>query len=117
MTKKCLYEDDTCRGEVLEGTGMCEGHSGLVDQPHDLSNLIKTNGLDPMVHHPDHYGGESDPYEHIKVVDAWDLNYRLGNCTKYICRAGKKPGVDALQDLRKAQFYLNSEIERLERGE
>jgi Protein of unknwon function (DUF3310) len=63
------------------------------------------------VNHPSHYGGAADPYEHIKVVDAWKLNYRLGNATKYICRAGRKPGADSLEDLRKALWYLQSEID------
>lgn len=65
------------------------------------------------VNHPAHYGGD-DVYEHIKVVQAWNLNYQLGNCTKYICRAGRKPGADSLEDLRKARWYLDFEIQRLE---
>lgn len=68
------------------------------------------------VNHPAHYGGAADPYEHIKVVDAWKLNYRLGNATKYICRAGRKPGADNLEDLRKALWYLQSEIESREKS-
>jgi len=66
-----------------------------------------------MVNHPAHYGGGENPYEHIKVCDAWGLNYRLGNATKYICRAGKKSD-HTLTDLRKALWYIQSEIERLE---
>lgn len=69
---------------------------------------------DERVNHPAHYGGAADPYEHIKVADAWGLNYRLGNCTKYICRSGRKPGVDGLEDLKKALWYLQSEVDRLE---
>jgi hypothetical protein len=67
-----------------------------------------------IVNHPTHYGGGDNPYEHIKVCDAWGLNYRLGNATKYICRAGKKTP-DTLTDLKKALWYIQSEIERLER--
>lgn len=70
-----------------------------------------------MVNHPVHYGGKDNTYEHIKVVEAWSLNYELGNCTKYICRAGKKPGADGLEDLKKALFYLKYEIEKRERQE
>lgn len=68
-----------------------------------------------IVDHPAHYGGDS-PTEHIKVVEAWGLNYHLGNATKYICRAGKKPEADALIDLRKARWYLDREIQRREQG-
>jgi hypothetical protein len=67
------------------------------------------------VNHPAHYGGADDPYEHIKVADAWGLNYRLGNSTKYIARAGKKGGPEKkLEDLRKARWYLDDEIRQLE---
>ena len=65
------------------------------------------------VDHPSHYGGDN-VYEHIKVADAWGLNYRLGNCTKYICRAGKKTA-NPLEDLKKALWYLQSEIDRVEK--
>jgi hypothetical protein len=64
------------------------------------------------VNHPSHYGGKDDPYEHIKVVRAWGLNYELGNATKYICRAGKKDPAKTLEDLEKAAFYLNADIEQ-----
>jgi len=67
--------------------------------------------MNERVHHPAHYGsGSKDPYEHHKVVRAWNLNYFLGNATKYICRAGRKPGADDIEDLRKALWYLNAEI-------
>lgn len=62
------------------------------------------------VNHPAHYGGGDNPYEAIKVIEAWELGFCLGNTVKYISRAGKKG--DALEDLRKAQWYLSREIER-----
>jgi hypothetical protein len=65
------------------------------------------------INHPAHYGGD-DTYEHIKVVDAWGLDYRLGNATKYICRAGKKTE-DPTEDLKKAIWFIKSKIEQLER--
>ena len=64
------------------------------------------------VNHPDHYGGESDPYEAIKVIDAWGLDFCLGNALKYICRAGKKPNADRAEDLRKAVWYIEYEISK-----
>jgi len=33
---------------------------------------------------PLHYGGKDNPYEAIKVIDAWDLDFNLGNVVKYI---------------------------------
>lgn len=67
------------------------------------------------VNHPAHYGGADNPYEAIKVIEAWQLGFCLGNTVKYISRAGKKDAM--LQDLKKAQWYLNREIERLEKSE
>jgi hypothetical protein len=69
---------------------------------------------DEKVNHPAHYGGEANPYEAIKVVEAWQLNFCLGNVVKYISRAGKKG--DTLEDLKKARWYLDREIGNLERA-
>lgn len=57
-----------------------------------------------------HYGDKASPYEAIKVIRAWDLNFSLGNVLKYVARAGKKPGASRLEDLRKARDYLDEEI-------
>jgi hypothetical protein len=65
---------------------------------------------------PAHYGGPEDPYETIKVIRAWGLNFELGNVAKYLSRAGKKPGVDAVDDLRKLVTYAQMEIERTSRN-
>jgi len=66
------------------------------------------------VEHPSHYGGENDPFETIKVIHAWGLNFFLGNVVKYISRAGKKDPDKLVQDLKKARFYLDYEIRRHE---
>lgn len=66
------------------------------------------------VNHPDHYGGEDNPYEAIKVVEAWELGFNLGNTVKYIARAGKK-SKDLVKDLKKAAWYLRREIDKLEK--
>jgi len=66
------------------------------------------------IDHPAHYGGGDDPYEAIKVIEAWRLGFRLGNAVKYIARAGKKDPTKTIEDLRKASWYLSREIERLE---
>lgn len=64
------------------------------------------------VDHPAHYGGEDDPYEVIKVAEAWgfDGDAYLFNVLKYIRREKD----DELEDLKKAQFYLNRKIARME---
>jgi hypothetical protein len=70
--------------------------------------------MSEQVNHPQHYGGEDNTYEAIKVIEAWDLDFHLGNTVKYISRAGKKEVNKELQDLKKALWYLQRKIENLE---
>lgn len=65
------------------------------------------------VDHPSHYGGSNNPYEAIKVIRAWSLNFNLGNTVKYIARAGKKDKSKLIEDLEKALWYLKDEIDYL----
>ena len=65
------------------------------------------------VNHPDHYGGGDNPYEVIKVIHAWGLGFNLGNLVKYVARAGKKDPAKTIEDLKKARFYLDYEIQLL----
>lgn len=67
------------------------------------------------INHPSHYGGDNI-YEAIKVIDAWELDFTLGNCVKYICRAGKKTGHTLATDLRKARWYLDHKIQLIDSG-
>lgn len=66
------------------------------------------------VNHPSHYGGEDNTYEAIKVIEAWNLDFSLGNVIKYISRAGKK-SPDLVEDLKKARWYLDRFISNLEK--
>ena len=63
------------------------------------------------IDHPDHYGGEANPYEAIKIIEAWNMGFHLGNVLKYILRANNKGG---LQDLLKARWYLDRQIKKLD---
>lgn len=68
-----------------------------------------------MVNHPGHYSfGINNQYEAIKVIEAWDLDFHLGNTVKYISRAGKKDPAKEIEDLKKAMFYLERKIKNLE---
>lgn len=71
--------------------------------------------LDEKVNHPVHYGGDTT-YEAIKVIEAWQLGFCLGNTVKYISRAGKKSADTTLEDLKKARWYLDREIQKLEKA-
>ena len=72
--------------------------------------------MSEQVNHPNHYGGENNPYEVIKVCEAWglDKDAYLFNVVKYVARAGKKEVNKELQDLKKAMFYLDRKIKNLE---
>ena len=88
----------------------------------DILNKIEG---DENVSHPSHYTWLKE-HGGIEVIDITrHLNFNLGNSLKYILRAGKKPIIDkdlsddfnkaAIQDLRKAIWYLNDEINRIEK--
>jgi hypothetical protein len=80
---------------------------------HKTNNKMENNK--EQVNHPSHYGGSDNLYEAIKVIDAWDLGFSLGNTVKYISRAGKKNKDKELEDLKKALWYLQHHIETLEK--
>ena len=68
------------------------------------------------VNHPPHYGGDTI-YEAIKVIEARNLGFCFGNTVKYVSRAGKKGErlADLIEDLEKARWYLDREINNLKR--
>lgn len=63
------------------------------------------------VNHPAHYNAHPAGIECIDVVEHFSFN--VGNAIKYAWRAGLKG--DVIEDLRKAAWYLQREIERLSR--
>lgn len=70
--------------------------------------------MSEKINHPEHYGGKGNPYETIKVIEAWGMGFSLGNCLKYLSRAGKKTD-NMIEDLEKAKWYLSHELERLKK--
>ena len=66
------------------------------------------------VNHPSYY--KTGGIEAIDVIEAWNLDFRLGNTVKYIARCGKKSN-KVIEDLKKAAWYLNREIARIEKEE
>jgi hypothetical protein len=72
-----------------------------------LSDYIGDSLKDP-VNHPKHYTQHPSGIECIEVTEC--LNFCVGNAIKYLWRAGLKD--DTIQDLRKAIWYTEREIER-----
>lgn len=63
------------------------------------------------VNHPSHYTDGN--IEVMDFIEDKQLNFAKGNVIKYVSRAGKKDPNKELEDLKKAMWYLNREIERL----
>lgn len=71
----------------------------------------KEVNMSDMVNHPPHY--TFGKIEVIDVIEDWQLGFHEANCIKYIARAKYKG--NELEDLKKAQWYLNRRIEGLEK--
>lgn len=69
-----------------------------------------TTSHDP-VYHPQHYTSHPSGVECIQI--ARHHNFNVGNALKYLWRSGLKDNSPAIQDLEKAVWYLNDEIDRL----
>lgn len=112
------YVCKLCFAEILDSV-LCFDEKGRAtclrcqNQVNEAKKFIKdkekpAQGADP-VNHPAHYQGSG--MECIQVIQAFSLGFNLGNAVKYILRADKKGALK--QDLQKAVWYLNKEIESL----
>ena len=75
-----------------------------------MSHEVRDNKPD-MVNHPSHYNVKG--FEVIDIIDAYNLNFNMGNALKYLLRADRKG--NKVQDLKKALWYLQREIEQSEK--
>lgn len=64
------------------------------------------------VNHPEHYNKHPSGVECIDIIRWYPFN--VGVAMKHLWRAGLKPGESAVEDLKKAIWYLQDEVERLE---
>ena len=76
-----------------------------------IANYTSDKPFKDLVNQPEHYkvGG----IETIDFIEAKQLSYHLGNVVKYITRADHKG--NHLEDLKKAQWYLNRAVSNLEK--
>ena len=65
------------------------------------------------VNHPSHYTTHPSGVEVIEITR--HMNFNLWNVVKYVLRAGNKLPEKEIEDLQKAAWYLNDEIERLKK--
>lgn len=108
-----------CNESAIDGSPLCEGHRdaqirqqlGKVDAMEPVKSIGRLALKDAI--NPSHYkvGG----FEVIDIIEAFRLGFRLGNVIKYILRHGRKGA--ALEDLKKARWYLDREIAKRETEE
>lgn len=76
--------------------------------------------MEDMINHPRHY--TSGNIEVIDFIEDKELNFNLGNVIKYVARCGRKKTsgksaeTKALEDLKKARWYIEREIATREKG-
>ena len=100
----------------------CEGYNAYINymayQPVDFKTISTWDNEDvfdkkakqDVVNSPKHY--TAGKYEVIDVIEDWDLNFRLANTIKYVARHKHKG--KPLEDLKKALWYLQREIDLYE---
>ena len=84
----------------------------LFVQPQHKYAAMKILADNDLVNHPPHYTKGGIDFLDYAEAKGLTENAYLFNVVKYISRAGKKVGVDPVQDLEKAEFYLKREIAR-----
>ena len=103
----CTNSDSMFVDMKTEGKNTCGNYYPALSINIEPSAMPKET-----VNHPNHYNiGE---IEAIDFIESWDLNFSLGNAIKYIARAPYKN--DELEDLKKARWYIDREIQRLEKN-
>jgi len=92
---------------------LAAGKSAKRGRPRQIPSTLVPNAVmsmavyaDDMVNHPPHY--KTGGIETIDFIEAKNLGYNLGNVVKYISRADYKG--DRLENLKKAQWYMNREV-------
>ena len=116
--KFCCYTRERCLGKScfesikmwLNAPCANEPENPPADKHVDLQRA--SGKVCDNVNHPSHY--TSGQIEVIDFIEDQHLGFHLGNAVKYISRAGRKDPARTVEDLRKAAWYLNRQIERLE---
>lgn len=96
---------------LLKGADSTPAPTSASD-PVDLNDPARSSRGDDPVDHPAHY--TMGAIEVIDAIEDWQLNYHRGQVIKYVSRAGRKDPRKEIEDLQKAEWYLNREIGRLQ---
>ncbi len=112
--------NELINNDILDTETIIEGIKNEVDRLVELfrikpeltskSSNVSSN-VSSTLSRPAHYGGENNPFEAIKIIHHYNLNFNLGNIIKYTLRCGKKD--EAIKELEKIKQYADFEIQRL----
>lgn len=109
-----IPKEDTEQYFVKPGDWRLDNGGDPSAKPFNPDAMFQQPPIHPdPVNHPAHYLQHPSGVECITITE--HFNFNRGNAIKYIWRAGEKSSVSLLEDLRKAQWYLNREISRLEK--
>jgi hypothetical protein len=109
---KCEHFDVKLVNNCTEG--MCVyAKTDKVNTKAPLDNLIDGIRNETEINHPPYYN--KGKIEVIDFIEDQGFNFNLGSVVKYISRAGEKNKDTYVQDLQKAVWFLNREIERVSR--
>ena len=102
------------KAESELGWKLSQGRSQLRGRPpmrmKTIATFTSNVSVKDNVNHPEHY--KTGGIETIDFIEAKSLGYHLGNVVKYVTRADHKG--NRLEDLKKAQWYLNRAISKIE---
>ena len=108
QSERVLYVKATCFGKTAE----------MVNQYFSKGSRILISGELTLNSWADDKGNKRSEHsiliETIDFIEAKNLPYHLGNAVKYISRAGKKEPEKTAEDLKKAVWYINRYISKLE---
>ena len=116
--KFCCYTRERCLGKsCFDSIKMwlstpCANEPEKPSDKHVDLQKVADEVVHDNVNHPDHYN--HGKIEVVDFIEDQHLGFHLGNAVKYISRAGRKDPARTVEDLRKAAWYLNRQIERLE---
>lgn len=113
FTTQPIPEIPNCLKAVFEGS-RCDCNKCRMHDSNLVERVLGKSDMKDKIYSPEHYQSKAG-LEVIDVIEAFELNFNLGNVIKYILRAGKKD--DHCQDLKKALWYLRREIGNVKQGE
>lgn len=111
--RKSVLEVAVESERAMGGTHYCDCGS-LPEHPPEV-HVRHATMLSPapdLINHPPHYTAHPSGVECIQITE--HMNFNIGNAVKYLWRFGLK-SVNSIEDLKKARWYVDREIERLSR--